>query len=276
LALILALLCISGCLDRSAEQATSSFLSEKGEALEYQENASDKKSEKSSFQLNYDVELNNDSWVVRGGLVQNGPSPLDYVLLNATLSQRNEVKFFTKYLIMDVDPGKECSFEIYKNVKIPAGEYNCTLEAASPEGPLALELRRCSYKPSVSSGGEGTDASGWSEDTEKAFWTEVERGSQEAKAVQVELRGDKDSGDDDTGEEEVQVESEQNDDALQGAANKSENQVSDELVASSSSKKYHRSDCRYALKIKKENIIYFQSAEEAQDKGYLPCKVCHP
>jgi methylphosphotriester-DNA--protein-cysteine methyltransferase len=47
-------------------------------------------------------------------------------------------------------------------------------------------------------------------------------------------------------------------------------------MGSITSKKYHRLDCRYALKIKPENCIYFQSNEDAEGQGYLPCKVCNP
>ncbi len=48
------------------------------------------------------------------------------------------------------------------------------------------------------------------------------------------------------------------------------------LVASKSSKKYHRPDCRFAQKIKPENLISFSSLEDARREGYLPCKVCNP
>ncbi len=48
------------------------------------------------------------------------------------------------------------------------------------------------------------------------------------------------------------------------------------FVGSSTSKKYHLLDCRYALKIKPENRIYFQSPEDAKRQGYLPCKTCNP
>lgn len=48
------------------------------------------------------------------------------------------------------------------------------------------------------------------------------------------------------------------------------------LVGSKTSKKYHRPDCRYALKIKPENRIYFAGIEEAQKQGYIPCKTCSP
>jgi len=48
------------------------------------------------------------------------------------------------------------------------------------------------------------------------------------------------------------------------------------LVGSKTSKKYHRPDCRYALKIKPENRIYFAGIEDAQKQGYIPCKTCSP
>jgi hypothetical protein len=49
-----------------------------------------------------------------------------------------------------------------------------------------------------------------------------------------------------------------------------------QLAGSTTSKKYHRPDCRYALKIKTENKIFFASVEDAQKQGYLPCKTCSP
>jgi hypothetical protein len=52
--------------------------------------------------------------------------------------------------------------------------------------------------------------------------------------------------------------------------------TNEKLVGSSSSKKYHRLDCRYAQKIKAENRIYFSSEEDARSQSYLPCKVCNP
>jgi len=47
-------------------------------------------------------------------------------------------------------------------------------------------------------------------------------------------------------------------------------------VGSSKSHIYHYPDCPWALKIKPENLIYFQSVKEAQEKWYRPCKVCKP
>ena len=49
-----------------------------------------------------------------------------------------------------------------------------------------------------------------------------------------------------------------------------------EFWASKNSNKYHYPDCRWAQKIKPENLIKFKIPEEAQKAGYIPCKVCRP
>ena len=47
-------------------------------------------------------------------------------------------------------------------------------------------------------------------------------------------------------------------------------------VGSARSNKYHRPSCQWAHKIKPSNLVQFSSPEEAQQQGYVPCKVCHP
>lgn len=47
-------------------------------------------------------------------------------------------------------------------------------------------------------------------------------------------------------------------------------------VGSKKSNKYHYPSCRWAKKIKPYNLVTFQSAKEAQEAGYIPCKVCRP
>jgi hypothetical protein len=46
------------------------------------------------------------------------------------------------------------------------------------------------------------------------------------------------------------------------------------FVASQKSHKYHTLDCRYGKNIKKENRVCFQSATEAEAKGFIPAKGC--
>lgn len=52
--------------------------------------------------------------------------------------------------------------------------------------------------------------------------------------------------------------------------------IASEFWASKKSNKYHYPDCRWAQKIKSENLIKFKSPEDAQKAGYIPCKVCTP
>lgn len=47
-------------------------------------------------------------------------------------------------------------------------------------------------------------------------------------------------------------------------------------VGSKKSSKYHYPTCKWAQKIKPENLITFKSAKDAQAAGYVPCKVCKP
>ncbi|MEW6614808.1 MAG: Ada metal-binding domain-containing protein [Thermodesulfobacteriota bacterium] len=47
-------------------------------------------------------------------------------------------------------------------------------------------------------------------------------------------------------------------------------------VGSAKSNKYHYPNCRWAQKIKSENLVTFKSAKEALATGYVPCKVCKP
>jgi hypothetical protein len=47
-------------------------------------------------------------------------------------------------------------------------------------------------------------------------------------------------------------------------------------VGSSKSNKYHYPDCKWALKIKTENLVTFKSAKDALVAGYIPCKVRRP
>jgi hypothetical protein len=47
-------------------------------------------------------------------------------------------------------------------------------------------------------------------------------------------------------------------------------------VSSARSNKYHHPECVWAQKISPSNLVTFKSPEEAQSRGYVPCKVCNP
>ncbi len=47
-------------------------------------------------------------------------------------------------------------------------------------------------------------------------------------------------------------------------------------VGSKNSDKYHLTSCRWANKISPENLIEFNSIQDVEDAGYIPCKICNP
>jgi methylphosphotriester-DNA--protein-cysteine methyltransferase len=52
--------------------------------------------------------------------------------------------------------------------------------------------------------------------------------------------------------------------------------LSAEFWASKKSNRYHYPDCKWAQRIKPENLVKFKTPEEAVKAGYKPCKVCKP
>jgi len=53
-------------------------------------------------------------------------------------------------------------------------------------------------------------------------------------------------------------------------------QESKAYVGSRNSNKYHYTWCKWAQKVKPSNKVVFNSAQEAIQAGYIPCKVCKP
>ena len=47
-------------------------------------------------------------------------------------------------------------------------------------------------------------------------------------------------------------------------------------IGNRNSMKYHRPSCQYAAKIKDENLVTFDSTEQALTAGYTPCGACKP
>jgi len=81
------------------------------------------------------------SW---GTLILWSNSSLPYLMLNATLCDKDRRVNNAKYMLIQVEPEKRYSFDISKNLKMPKGEYNCILEASGPFGLIASEKRDCS------------------------------------------------------------------------------------------------------------------------------------
>ncbi|RKY35482.1 MAG: hypothetical protein DRP78_05420 [Candidatus Omnitrophota bacterium] len=47
-------------------------------------------------------------------------------------------------------------------------------------------------------------------------------------------------------------------------------------IGDKNSKKFHKPNCSWAKKIKRENKVIFKTRKEALKKGYIPCKSCNP
>jgi len=213
---------------------------------------------------------------VRGNIMLPGNSSLAYLLLNATLCQGSTAQFGTKYLLMELEPEHDYSFEIAKNVKIPAGEYDCILEAKGPQGLLARGSRKVSL---VSEQKPIFEQFPWPVDLDPDYKVssqeDLQVRAEEESALRDEFSENAPQKEDSgvvTGKEKEPVSTK---DSLQ-APSTSSREGKGEFMGSITSKKYHRLDCRYALKIKPENSIYFQNIEDAEGQGYLPCKVCNP
>ncbi len=260
---VLALLCVTGCLEQSPELSKTSPVS-----VDQLENL--------PLQMDFDSELSSDLFCVRGNIMQPGNSGLAYILLNASLFQGSIAQFDTKYLLMELEPEQDYSFEIAKNVKIPAGEYDCILEAKGPQGLLARESRKVSL---VSEQKPVFELFPWPED--------LDPDSKLSRQEDAQVRAEEESDVQDEISERVLEKEDSgivthkdkepvgNAGSLQ-ASFASSQEAKGKFMGSITSKKYHRLDCRYALKIKPENCIYFQSIEDAEGQGYLPCKICNP
>ncbi|MCX6674194.1 MAG: hypothetical protein NTY37_10505 [Methanothrix sp.] len=250
---------MTGCLEKSPElSVTPSVVPEDQPAM----------------QMDFDAELRSDLFGVRGNIMFPGNSSLAYLMLNATLRQEEREQFNTKYLLMQIEPNRDYSFEINKNVKIPAGEYDCILEAKGPQGVLAKESRRVSLAFGQKPAFEQVpwpvelDEQVSGEKMEGVFPREISNEVQDLAKVDDEALADPVAT--------VGKESESTSTKASFQASSTLPRESGKFMGSITSKKYHRLDCRYALKIKPENCIYFQSREDAKGQGYLPCKICNP
>jgi len=249
---ILSSFCMMGCLTKTVERSeVSSFV------LDHQV-------ANSSLHMDYDVELKDDLFRVQGSLLSHANGSLGYLFLNATLWRDERPLLATKYLLMEVEPNRDYSFEICKSVRLAAGEYDFSLEAEGPEGVLAEEQRKVSLVQSQAEQAVWQDGS-WIDINEAMFWQKVAEEEKEREEDERERNEPEQKGQD----QGSQIKRTSNDSSL-------DLQEDVNLVGSITSKKYHRPDCRYAQKIKPENLISFADTEDAKAQGYLPCKVCNP
>lgn len=301
--LMLALFSMAGCIDQGPKLSqVSSFGSGNQQLGELS----------SRLQVDFEAEVKSNLFCAEGKVLLIGNGSLPYLMLNATLAQDGGTPLMrTKYLLMQLEPDRDYNFEISKNMRIQPGDYICTLEATGPQGTLALENRKCSLEEPL----EDFKSSQipFSQEAEFAKYKAREEMTGEERVQAFEIGEDENQED---VRAEKKVTNEALDAAEKGVVMKDETDGSmvssmrkenvegilsagtvegendssppgslpafttdvtkATFVGSSTSKKYHLLDCRYALKIKPENMINFQSLEDAKRQGYLPCKSCNP
>ena len=299
-ALFIASLCMSGCL----EKATGPM----------QERASEPNDQLPGYrlQMDYDVELSSDLFRLQGDLLLPGAANLGYILLNASLQKEESPIFSTKYLLMQVEPNREYGFEICRSCRLESGEYDCILKAEAPQGIIAEEVRKVRLEGSgdrLEGWSQAEETAFWRMIEEYEREGDEREGDESVEAESEEIEGEENKND-----EEMEGEAAGDEGGLQEGAGRGDDAKVDDagkeslgkpsysesssialfsgyrarddedgissreesLVGSKSSRKYHRPDCRFAQKIKPENLISFSGVEDARREGYLPCKVCNP
>ncbi len=253
--LILAISCSVGCIEigmnTPIQEAQDSMAAPNGS---------------SRMELDFSSEVGRDLFKTEGDIVLWSSIPLPYLIMDAKLQNSSQQIDDVRYMMVDIQPLTNRHFEISKNRKISPGTYNCTLEISGPEGPIESETRRCTQAP------KGFDEA--RPQVQYIFITQDETGAAISSDLKSHLIGqakaDKPSGSTSAGSRSD----------LQGGSehgrNSSVTAIDGGVVGSTSSSKYHRPDCRYAIKIKPENRVYFANADEAQRQGYQPCKTCNP
>lgn len=93
--------------------------------------------------LDFLPEVTGATFHAGGDLVLWGNTTLPYLMLNATLWRRGLLVEKARYMLIQVEPGKKYSFDIFQNRRTAQGEYDCNLEASSPFGSLFSEKRHC-------------------------------------------------------------------------------------------------------------------------------------
>ncbi len=250
------------------------------------------------LEVDLDPEVSSQVFKACGSLTLQGNRTLPYLVLNATLQKDGRPLESTRYMLIEVEPNKEYAFDISKNMRLMPGGYRCTLEALCPEGQLAFEDRECRIvepipvEPLPEPIEPVLEPSQTEEEPHEISGTskEISENAKEVEESMVDLSeeqpskemasgsDDNDSGNSSSSKP-LKASERTNKEAKDSVIRaKPETTTAQEnaLVGSTSSTKYHMPECRYAVKIRPENRIYFASAEEAENKGYKPCKACNP
>jgi hypothetical protein len=259
-----------------------------------------------SMLLNFNSTVSPSLFRTWGDLTLQGGSNLSYLILNATLWDGDRLVESTRYMMIEVVPGECRGFDILESSRLsPERGYSSRLEVEEPEELSVSERRDCLVveddsrgviwedigstpddeegsggEPSVSLSSSGlakvAQAPSSSRSTER--YRVVADSSKDIEPEEEDQSSGSSPSDEDEleAEEEVEIGGEVETEEKVETDREDDELVGFYYVGSTTSNKYHRLDCRYAVKIKEENRIFFASSEEAEEAGYVPCKVCNP
>lgn len=243
---LLVLTFVQGCVEQKAAEHSG-----------FVENHTDRR-----LDLEFEPGVSSEFFLVRGtlDLISNVSEP--YLLLEAHLLREGREVLRSRYLLINVAPG-QTAFEFSKTARLfPGSGYTCRLVVSGAGGIILSSERtaqildgsseRSLYPPSLSLS-EPDGAARRNEDVN----TDAQDERSEGNEAKEDIRENKTSF---------------NVTALSAESQ----QGAKQYVGSATSRKYHNPECRYAKKIKPEYVVLFSSKEEAESKGYEPCKVCNP
>lgn len=146
--LLLALMvpCMTGCIqnEKYIEGSPVKDISLKESSSEGNRVSKDMPFDRSlRLDIDFLPEVTGATFHASGDLVLWGNTTLPYLMLNATLWRSGLLVEKAKYMLIQVEPGKKYSFDIFQNQRISQGDYDCNLEASSPFGSLFSEKRHC-------------------------------------------------------------------------------------------------------------------------------------
>lgn len=147
--------------------------------------------------------------------------------------------------------------------KIPKPQTETIIKYVCPDGSIVEEKDSCKLDP------KQTDCSCTSTTTTMAKTTTSTTTTSLSRKSSVKEKEDSDDEEESGGEEDSDDERED-----EGSCAALGCPQDTEYVGSKNSEKYHTCGCRWAGRIKPENIVCFKSKKEAEDSGRIPCNTC--
>lgn len=217
--------------------------------------------------LEFESGVSGDLFRVWGTLDLTSSISEPYLLLEAHLLRDGQEVLRSKYLLIDVAPG-QTAFEFSKAARLyPGRGYTCRLVVSGAEGTILSAERtaqllessteRSIYPPSLS-------------------FSEPAAAQERGEGSTAEGRGGGSEDGTEKGAEDEDIKDEGKNLNVTGGSAGPGRDGAKQYVGSATSRKYHLPECRYAKKIKPEYVVLFSSREEAESRGYEPCRVCNP